>query len=155
MEKKVFCLIEGRCKSVRYKSDSNLSDIETIKQRLLDAAKIDKVLMEMLKDKMMVLQRPDPDRNNKLCDIEDDDISLLYIIDKNEVTVLLIPVKQTVEWSGSIESDINMEPVVEVLYTEPLNEGNDLVTEVQPSKSMVSYKNLFKFRYIVILFSRL
>lgn len=38
---------------------------------------------------MIILQKPDPDRDNKLCDLEDDD----EIADKSEITVLLIPVR--------------------------------------------------------------
>lgn len=40
----------------------------------------------MLNNKSIVLQKNDPDRNNKLCDIEDDE----DIPDRSDITVLLI-----------------------------------------------------------------
>jgi len=40
---------------------------------LQEVRKTDNVFNMMLQQKMIILQRPDPDRDNKLCDLEDDD----------------------------------------------------------------------------------
>lgn len=53
----------------------------------MEAPKNDVMLRSMINNKMIVLQKYDPDRNNKLCDIEDED----EIENKSEIKVLLRP----------------------------------------------------------------
>lgn len=72
-------------------------------------------------------QKPNPDRNNRLCDIKEDD----EIEDKSEVTVLLIPVEtNATESLNSIKSEVDMESFVEVLYTEPVDKDNNIIQQV-------------------------
>nr|XP_012234875.1 PREDICTED: uncharacterized protein LOC105679421 isoform X2 [Linepithema humile] len=96
MEKKVYCLIEGRCKCIKFMPEENTSEIEIIRRKLKEASKTDNVLNMMLQQKMIILQKPDPDRDNKLCDLEDND----EVADKNN------------------------ESIVKILYTEPIDDGN-------------------------------
>jgi len=124
MEKKVYYLIEGRCKCIKFTPEKNVSEVEIIRNKLQEVRKTDNVLNMMLQQKMIILQRPDPDRDNKLCDLEDDD----EIPDKSEVTVLLIPVRantttELIDSFSSVHKD--NESVVKVLYTVPIDDDNN------------------------------
>lgn len=123
MEKKVYCLIEGRCKCIKFMPEENTSEIEIIRRKLKEASKTDNVLNMMLQQKMIILQKPDPDRDNKLCDLEDND----EVADKSEITVLLIPVRantttELIDSFSSVHKD--NESIVKILYTEPIDDGN-------------------------------
>jgi len=129
MEKKVYCLIEGRCKCIKFTPQKNISEIEIICNKLQEVRKTDNVLNMMLQQKMIILQRPDPDRDNKLCDLENDD----KIPDKSEVTVLLIPVRtntttELIDSFSSVPKDD--ESVVKVLYTEPIDDDNNSLSNL-------------------------
>lgn len=85
MEKKVYCLIDERCKCIKFSSRNDVPDVQIVWDCMMKVAKNDIVLQTMISNKIIVLQKCDPDRNNKLCDIEDDD----EIENKDEVKVLL------------------------------------------------------------------
>lgn len=145
MEKKVYCLIEGRCKCIKFTAVENVSESEIIRRKLKEASKTDNVLNMMLQQKMIILQRPDPDRDNKLCDLEDDD----EIVDKSEVTVLLIPMRAstTAELIDPFSSAYkDNESIVKVLYTEPIgddsNSSSNLVDIQQSAYYSVSYNKI-------------
>lgn len=144
MEKKIYCLLEGRCKCIKFTPEENVSEIEVIRRKLKEASKTDNVLNIMLQRKMIILQKPDPDRDNKLCDLEDDD----EVPDKSEVTVLLLPMhaSTTAELTDSFSSvHKNDHSVVKVLYTEPIaeNDSSNIVDMQQSTCYLVSCnKNL-------------
>jgi len=78
----------------------------------------------MLQQKMIILQRLDPDRDNKLYDLEDDD----EIPDKSKVTVLLIPMRAntTTELTDSFSFIYkDNKSVIKVLYTVPIDDDNN------------------------------
>lgn len=147
MEKKVYCLIESRCKCIKFTPEENVSEIEIIRRKLKEASKTDNVLNMMLRQKMIILQKPDPDRDNKLCDLEDDE----EIANKSEITVLLIPVCASTttdcEVINSFPSvDEDNKSIVKVLYTEPINDDNSSSSIIDIEQSacyLVSYnKNI-------------
>lgn len=70
----------------------DVSDSEIIQSSLKDACKTNHLLNTMMHGKLIVLQKADSDRGNKMCDIEDDE----EIADKSDVNVLLIPMPQTI-----------------------------------------------------------
>lgn len=95
----------------------------------------------MLNEKMIIFQQPDPDRGNKLCDIEEED----EIEDKSEINVLLIPAVNMSELTDSSSSvcDKNS-PIVKVLYTVPMNDSENNVLDLQNSACcLVSYNKYF------------
>lgn len=138
MEKKVYCLIGERCKCIKYVPHSDISDVENIRRSLLHASKSDAVLNFMLKDKYIVFQKRNPDRDNKLCDIEDDE----EIPDKSDITCVMISMPTSsspilidnLVNPDDVAKDESVEMNVKVLYTEPLATDNDPVVT-----SMVSF----------------
>lgn len=146
----MYCLIKGRCKCIKFTPEENVSEVEIIRHKLKEASKTDNVLNMLLQQKMTIFQKPDPDRDNKLCDLEDDD----EIADKSEVTVLLIPVRanttidcELTDSFSSVHKD--NESIVKVLYTMPIDDENSssnlssLVDIQQSACYLVSYnKNL-------------
>lgn len=86
MEKKVYCIFGERCKCIRYVNQPNETDVAAINRALLESTAKDALLLAMMKGKSIVLQKRDPDRNNRLCDIDDDE----EIPDKEEISVLFI-----------------------------------------------------------------
>lgn len=85
MEKKIYCLIGERCKRITFSSQEHIPDVQAVRDRLIEVSNNDILLQSMIKNKIIILQKFDPDRNNKLCDIEEDD----KIENKSEVKVLL------------------------------------------------------------------
>lgn len=152
MEKTVYCLIANRCKRIKFMSETNISDVQVIRRKLQEASKIDDILRIMLQQKMISLQKPDPDRENKLCDIEDDE----EIADKTEVTVLLIPMHTNENtYTSELKSELSdtssihtNESVVKVLYTQTLD-GDDsllnLVNVQETTHSLVSCNKSITF----------
>ncbi|XP_024868242.1 uncharacterized protein LOC112452334 [Temnothorax curvispinosus] len=86
MEKKVYCVFGERCKCIRYVKQSNEKDVAAVKRALLESTATDTLLLAMMKGKSIVLQKQDPDRNNRLRDIDDDE----DISDKEEISILFI-----------------------------------------------------------------
>lgn len=129
MEKKVFCLIGERCKCITFSSRNHISDVKIVRDRLVEAAKNDIVSQTMLNNKMLVLQKYNSDRNNKLCDIEDDD----EIKDKSEIKVLLFEKSSNtiIEPHANVTFDIPEDLQIgigkmyavdyKIISTEPLN----------------------------------
>lgn len=154
MEKKVYCVIGERCKRITFSSKNSISDVKIVRDALIKACNNDVVLRSMINNKEIILQKIDADRNNKLCDIEEDD----EIEDKSEVNVLLFekPSSLVIESSSpstSFISDVfqdiqiddtydikilRSEPVdIEVLHTEPATNLNDVKSrKIQNSSVM-------------------
>ncbi|XP_074108770.1 uncharacterized protein LOC141533669 [Cotesia typhae] len=103
MEKKIYCLIAGRCKCIKYIQDENTIDYESVMKKLMEVINKDASLKIMISGKSIILQQKDLDRNNLLCDIDEDDA----IHDKSDVHVLLVPLP-----SSSTDIDINSLPIV-------------------------------------------
>jgi len=129
MEKKVYCLIGERCKRITFSSTNYISDAQIVRATLIEASSNDIVLQSMLKNKEIILQKFDTDRNNKLCDVEEDD----EIEDKSEINVLLYekPSNLVLESSPSTSfiSDVSQERQIDdtynmnvkILHTEPVD----------------------------------
>lgn len=83
MKKNVYCLIHLRRKCIKYVAKDNVSELKIIRESLTAACKTDAVLSAMMKGKMIILQKVDPNRENEWIDIEEDD-------DKSKIKVLLI-----------------------------------------------------------------
>lgn len=131
----MYYLIENRCKCIKFAPQGNVSEVEIIRRKLLEACKTDAALDTMLEHQIIILQRPDPDRANKLCDIEADD----KIADKSEVTVLLIPMRTNVykstsdsTYSSPSVNNFN-ESEIKILYTVPINSEDPLSYEIPES----------------------
>ncbi|XP_036151089.1 uncharacterized protein LOC105840437 isoform X2 [Monomorium pharaonis] len=86
MEKKVYCVFGERCKCIRYVKSPNETDVHAVLRSLTKASDTDAVLKAIMRDKYIILQKPDPDRNNRLYDIDYD----TEIMDKDEVTLLFL-----------------------------------------------------------------
>lgn len=127
MEKKVYCLIGERCKCIKFSSQSHISDAQIVRCRLVEAATTDIVLQTMINNKMLILQKCGPDRNNKFCDIEDDD----EIEDKSEIRVLFFEISSNVNiecdnsvmynMSKNVQIDDNLCTNIKIIHTEPIN----------------------------------
>ncbi|XP_025997042.1 uncharacterized protein LOC105204165 isoform X3 [Solenopsis invicta] len=128
MEKKVYCVIGERCKRITFSSNNFISDVKIVRDAFIKACNNDVVLRSMINNKEIVLQKNDVDRNNKLCDIEEDD----EIEDKSEVNILLFekPSSLVIESSSpstSFISDITQDiPIddtygIKILHSEPID----------------------------------
>jgi len=82
----VILLIPPKRKCIKYRLKENISELQTIREALFALCKTDVVLKMMIKEKLIVFQRSDPDYDGEL-DIEEDDI----IEDKSQIKVVLIP----------------------------------------------------------------
>lgn len=152
MEKKVYCLIENRCKCIKFTPQRNVSEVEVIRYKLLEACKTDTALDMMLKNQMIILQKVDPDRGNKLCDIEDDD----EIVDKSEVTVLLIPMRRNVNTaSDSTHSfssvDNNNASTIKVLCTVPIDSDDTMSHIIDIPESVCYLVSYNKYPIIIAI----
>lgn len=128
MEKKVYCLIGERCKSIKFSSRNGISDAQIVHDRLLEVAKNDVVLQTMIQNKIVIFQKHDPDRNNKLCDIEDDD----EIENKSEIRVLLFenssivkPQTTIFDVSKDLQIDVGEKYEYKIIHTQPMNLDSD------------------------------
>lgn len=141
MEKKVYCAFGKRCKCIRYVKQSSETDVTAIKRALLEATSSDALLLATIKGKSIVLQKQDPDRNNRLCDIDDDE----DIADKEEISVLFIaqseesdvdsrdtPTTSKTFWENeSIMMDIPViyqEPLIEAIPSININDADTVVS---------------------------
>ena len=122
MEKKIYCAIGQRCKRITFLSQKHIPDVQIVRDRLIEASNNDIVLQSMMKNKIIILQKID--KNDKLCDIEEDE----EIEDKSEVKVLLFETLSdtTAEAHTSITSDIIPKKIdetyaINVVHTEPIN----------------------------------
>lgn len=73
MEKKIYCLIGERCKRVTFSSREHTCDVQIVRDRLFEISNDDSLLQSMMHNKTIILQKCDPDRNNKFCDIEEEE----------------------------------------------------------------------------------
>lgn len=105
----------------------------------------------MLQGKMIILQKPYPDRGNKLCNIEDDD----EISDKSKVTVELIPTQIGSSKSGNTFSTISHTTNQSESHIEFYSVYPVIVTVISSSALTIQIQlvinNLFLSRYIIII----
>lgn len=124
----MYCVIGERCKRITFSSNNFISDVKIVRDAFIKACNNDVVLRSMINNKEIVLQKNDVDRNNKLCDIEEDD----EIEDKSEVNILLFekPSSLVIESSSpstSFISDITQDiPIddtygIKILHSEPID----------------------------------
>jgi len=81
---------------------------------LIEVNSNDILLQSMINKKIIVLQKFDPDRNNKLCDIEEDKIQ-----DKSEVKVILFEKSSSLMDKSictSVISDISQKEQIDETY---------------------------------------
>jgi len=146
MEKKVYCLIGERCKRITFSSQKHIPDVQVIRDRLIEVSNNDILLQSMINNKIIVLQKFDPDRNDKLCDIEEDD----EIQDKSEIKVLLFEKSSSLMDKlicTSVISDISQKEQIDetyaidvkVIHTEPANLDN---TKSFMEKSLIAIDDI-------------
>lgn len=160
MEKKVYYIIGERCKRITFSSKNSLSDVKMVRDALIKACNNDVVLQSMMNNKEIVLQKIDADRDNKLCDIEEDEV----IEDKSEVNVLLFekPLSFVIESSSpstSFISDISQNDLtddtcIKILHTEPATNLNVKSSKIQNSAVMMEdiKEEVRFFMYIIIIY---
>ena len=88
MQKEVYCLIGQRCKCIKYMQAENVSDATSIREALKKASKTDGLLSQAMCGKGIILQKCLPHRNNRLCDLEEEDI----VETGSDITVLFVPI---------------------------------------------------------------
>ncbi|EZA49869.1 hypothetical protein X777_11750 [Ooceraea biroi] len=110
---------------IRYINQPNETDVAAVSRALLASAATDPLLLATMKGKSIVLQKRDPDRNNRLCDIDDNE----EIPDKEEISVLFIalPAELTIsDFDTSVttrnnlrEEDESITLDIPIIYEEP------------------------------------
>ena len=127
-EKNIVCTIDKCCKKIRFTSDNEQSDVQKVKNALLQKAEKDEVLKALLSGNLIVLQQLDTDINC-YCDIEEDE----RIPNKAKINVVLIKEPSEVKvvpWDNNllmIDNDLP-NPV-----PSPNTEQNDYAYSVQQS----------------------
>jgi len=147
MEKRVILLNPPKRKCIKYRLKENISELQTIREALFALCKTDVVLKMMLKEKLIVFQRSDPNYDGEWLDIEEDDI----IEDKSQIKVVLIPMLLDITVDTSNRENFSTENVrdgdmvemnVHVLYTEPEKmETNENIQEAKNGASFVYEAN--------------
>lgn len=122
MEKTVYCLIGERCKRITFISQSNIPDVQIIRNRLIEVSNNDISLRSIINNKIIILQKFDRDRNDKLTDIEEDD----EIENKSEVKVLLLE-KSLDFMVESVSQKQEIDAIdIDVIHSEPMNVDDEL-----------------------------
>jgi len=107
MKKQVILLIPPKRKCIKYRLKENISELQTIREALFALRKTDVVLKMMIKEKLIVFQRSDPDYDGEWLDIEEDDI----IEDKSQIKVVLIPMLSDITVNTSNRENFSIENV--------------------------------------------
>lgn len=133
MEKTVYCLIGERCKRITFTSQSNIPDVRIIRNRLIEVSNNDVSLQSIINNKIIILQKFDRDRNDKLTDIEEDD----DIENKSEVKVLLLEKSlDLIAESIFQKQEINTMDI-EVLHSEPMNVDDKLLLDIEKASIII------------------
>lgn len=133
MEKTVYCLLGERCKRITFTSEFNVSDVQIIRNRLVEVSNNDITLRSLINNKIIILQKFDRDRNNKLTDIEEDD----DIENRSEVKVLLLEKSSNLMTESIFQKEEIGAMDIKVIHTEPIN-----VDDIDIEKSSVIIEDI-------------